>query len=216
MIRGRAASTGRVKHVLIVTADGRSINGRSDGIDGLACERLRVPPAQPRPPRTDAKVDRRQQSAEPPSADSGRFATARVCRPSPFSAAPVRLRLRWSGSSNPARCPARAPVIGVPLDGEKDVVGRSASAPTPRPAASGDSGTWTAIWSPSKSALNAVQTSGWILMAFPSTSTGSNAWMPEPVKRRRAVQQHGVLVDHLLEDVPDLRLVLLDHLAWPV
>jgi len=26
--------------------------------------------------------------------------------------------------------------------------------------ASGDSGMWTAIWSPSKSALNAVQTSG--------------------------------------------------------
>jgi len=28
--------------------------------------------------------------------------------------------------------------------------------------ASGDSGTWTAIWSPSKSALNAAQTNGWI------------------------------------------------------
>src|SRR5438132_958400 len=28
-----------------------------------------------------------------------------------------------------------------------------------------DSGTWTAIWSPSKSALKAVQTSGWIWMA---------------------------------------------------
>ena len=41
--------------------------------------------------------------------------------------------------------------------------------------ASGDSGMWTAIWSPSKSALNAVQTSGWILIALPSTSTGSKA-----------------------------------------
>ena len=41
-----------------------------------------------------------------------------------------------------------------------------------------DSGTWTAIWSPSKSALNAVQTSGWIWMAEPSTRTGLNAWMP--------------------------------------
>ena len=38
-----------------------------------------------------------------------------------------------------------------------------------------ESGTWTAIWSPSKSALNAVQTKGWILMAFPSTRTGWNA-----------------------------------------
>ena len=44
--------------------------------------------------------------------------------------------------------------------------------------ASADSGTWTAIWSPSKSALNAVQTSGWIWMALPSTSCGSKAWMP--------------------------------------
>ena len=44
--------------------------------------------------------------------------------------------------------------------------------------ASADSGRWTAIWSPSKSALNAVHTSGWIWMALPSTSTGSNAWMP--------------------------------------
>ena len=41
-----------------------------------------------------------------------------------------------------------------------------------------ESGTWTAIWSPSKSALNAVQTSGWIWMAEPSTRTGMNAWMP--------------------------------------
>src|ERR671918_354084 len=39
-------------------------------------------------------------------------------------------------------------------------------------------GRWTAIWSPSKSALNAWQTSGWTWMALPSTSTGSNAWMP--------------------------------------
>ena len=44
--------------------------------------------------------------------------------------------------------------------------------------ASADSGRCTAIWSPSKSALNAVQTSGWIWMALPSTSCGSNAWMP--------------------------------------
>ncbi len=41
-----------------------------------------------------------------------------------------------------------------------------------------NSGTCTAIWSPSKSALNALQTSGWIWIAWPSTSTGMNAWMP--------------------------------------
>jgi hypothetical protein len=44
--------------------------------------------------------------------------------------------------------------------------------------ASNESGTCTAIWSPSKSALNAAHTSGWIRIALPSTSTGSNAWMP--------------------------------------
>ena len=44
--------------------------------------------------------------------------------------------------------------------------------------ASGDSGTCTAIWSPSKSALKAVQTSGWMRIALPSTSTGSKAWIP--------------------------------------
>ncbi len=44
--------------------------------------------------------------------------------------------------------------------------------------ASADSGRCTAIWSPSKSALNAVQTSGWIWMALPSISCGSKAWMP--------------------------------------
>src|ERR1044072_2405885 len=41
-----------------------------------------------------------------------------------------------------------------------------------------ESGTWTAIWWPSKSALNAVETRGWIWMAEPSTRTGMNAWMP--------------------------------------
>ena len=43
---------------------------------------------------------------------------------------------------------------------------------------SGESGTWTAIWSPSKSALKALHTSGWMRMALPSTITGSNAWIP--------------------------------------
>ena len=44
--------------------------------------------------------------------------------------------------------------------------------------ASGDNGKCTAIWSPSKSALNASQTNGWSLIALPSTNIGSNAWIP--------------------------------------
>ena len=43
--------------------------------------------------------------------------------------------------------------------------------------ASIESGTWTAIWSPSKSALKGVQTIGWSRIALPSTRTGSNAWI---------------------------------------
>ena len=43
--------------------------------------------------------------------------------------------------------------------------------------ASIESGRWTAIWSPSKSALNGVQQSGCSLIASPSTSTGSNDWI---------------------------------------
>ena len=39
-------------------------------------------------------------------------------------------------------------------------------------------GMWTAIWSPSKSALNAVQTNGWSWIALPSIKIGSNAWIP--------------------------------------
>ena len=41
-----------------------------------------------------------------------------------------------------------------------------------------ESGTCTAIWSPSKSALKAVVTSGCSWMAEPSIRIGSKAWMP--------------------------------------
>ena len=44
--------------------------------------------------------------------------------------------------------------------------------------ASGPNGKCTAIWSPSKSALNAVHTNGWSWIAFPSISFGWNAWIP--------------------------------------
>ncbi len=66
---------------------------------------------------------------------------------------------------------------GAPCAGERMLLEESirmrASA-----CASADSGRCTAIWSPSKSALNAWQTSGWTWIALPSTSSGSNAWMP--------------------------------------
>ena len=68
-------------------------------------------------------------------------------------------------------------MIGLPLAGLKmllvDIISTCAST-----CASIESGRWTAIWSPSKSALNPLHTSGWMRMALPSISTGSNAWMP--------------------------------------
>ena len=48
--------------------------------------------------------------------------------------------------------------------------------------ASGPRGRWTAIWSPSKSALNAVQTKGCTCIALPSISIGWNAWIPSLCK----------------------------------
>ena len=66
---------------------------------------------------------------------------------------------------------------GLPCAGERmlfdDSIRMRASA-----CASADSGRCTAIWSPSKSALKAWHTSGCTWIALPSTSTGSNAWMP--------------------------------------
>src|SRR4029077_16920083 len=66
---------------------------------------------------------------------------------------------------------------GSPFDGSSTLFDASISVRASICASSGN-GTWTAMWSPSKSALNAVQTSGCSWMALPSISTGSNAWMP--------------------------------------
>src|SRR5881392_1405573 len=98
--------------------------------------------------------------------------------------------------------------IGSPFAGDSRLAVESIISRASR-CASLESGTWTAIWSPSKSALNAVQTSGWIWIAEPSTSTGMNAWMPRRC-RGGAVEQHRVVLDDLLEDVPDLRTHALD------
>ncbi|MCY1515362.1 hypothetical protein D9M68_499450 [compost metagenome] len=68
-------------------------------------------------------------------------------------------------------------MIGSPLAGDRmllvDIISARASS-----WASRVSGTCTAIWSPSKSALYAAQTSGCSWIALPSMSTGSNAWIP--------------------------------------
>ena len=86
-------------------------------------------------------------------------------------------RIHRSCSSSRAPCPGSGATIGSPAEGESRFLVESMISRASATAAR-DSGTWTAIWSPSKSALNAEQTSGWIWIAQPSTSTGSNAWMP--------------------------------------
>ena len=78
--------------------------------------------------------------------------------------------------------------------------------------ASIESGTCTAIWSPSKSALNAAQTSGCSWMALPSISTGSNAWMPRRCSVGARFSITGCSLIDLVEDVPDLGTLLLHHL----
>ena len=93
-------------------------------------------------------------------------------RPSPFM--PSRSMVR---KKMPRTMSCVGEVIGRPCAGDRmlfeDSIRMRASA-----CASADSGRCTAIWSPSKSALNAVHTSGWIWIALPSTSCGSKAWMP--------------------------------------
>ena len=92
--------------------------------------------------------------------------------------------------------------------------------------ASRRSGRWTAIWSPSKSALNAWQTSGWTWIALPSTSIGSNAWMPRRCSVGARLSSTGCSwmtssrtsqtsrhhrVDHLLGGLDVLRRLALDQ-----
>ena len=48
-------------------------------------------------------------------------------------------------------------------------------------------------------------------IALPSTSTGSKRLDAETVQRRRAVQQHRVVLDDLAQDVPHLGLLALDQ-----
>jgi len=71
-----------------------------------------------------------------------------------------------------------------------------------------DRGICTAIWSPSKSALKAEQTSGWYLDGAAVNEHRLKSLDREAMEGRRAVQQHRTLFDHLFEDVVDLGRVL--------
>ena len=76
--------------------------------------------------------------------------------------------------------------------------------------ASTESGTCTAIWSPSKSALKAVQHRGCSFSALALDQDGLEGLDAQAVQGRRAVEHHGMLLDDLLQHVPDLGLDALD------
>src|SRR5699024_3626137 len=82
-------------------------------------------------------------------------------------------------------------VTGLPSEGLRMLLDESmrmrASA-----SASGLSGRWTAIWSPSKSALNAEHTYGCSRMALPSTRWGSEAGTQRQVHGQLVTVEVGV------------------------
>ena len=65
------------------------------------------------------------------------------------------------------------PSLGPKICHEANMIERASAT------ASFDNGTWTAIWSPSKSALKAVVTNGCKWIAFPLTIFTSKAWIPK-------------------------------------
>jgi len=68
---------------------------------------------------------------------------------------------------------------------------------------SGDSGMCTAIWSPSKSALNAVQNQGVNADGLAFDQHRFERLNTQAVQRGSAVQHDRVLADDVFQDVPD-------------
>ena len=100
--------------------------------------------------------------------------------------------------------------MGAPCAGDRMLFDESMSVEASI-CASGESGMWTAIWSPSKSALKAVQTSGWSLMRLAFHQHGLKGLDAETVKRGGAVEQDRMVADDLFEDVPNDRVLLFDQ-----
>ena len=95
-------------------------------------------------------------------------------------------------------------MIGLPFAGLRmlfvDIMSTRASS-----CASRLSGTWTAIWSPSKSALKAVQTSGVELDRLTFDQNRLERLDAKAVQGGCAVEHDGMLADHLFKDVPYFR-----------
>ena len=102
-------------------------------------------------------------------------------------------------------------MIGLPLAGLKmllvDIISVIAST-----CASIESGRWTAIWSPSKSALNPLQTSGMDPDRVAFDEHRLERLDAHPVQGRGTVEEDGMVLDDLLEDIPNLFDLPFEHL----
>ena len=76
-----------------------------------------------------------------------------------------------------------------------------------------ESGTCTAIWSPSKSALKAVVTKRMQLDGRAFDQNRFKGLDTETVQGRRTIQQNRAFTDHAFERFPDLRPVAFDQAA---
>src|ERR1700748_2111462 len=134
-------------------------------------------------------------------------ASAVLAKMRPVPGAPSFSRVRWN---SPMIMSWVGMVTGLPSAGFRtllvDSIRMRASA-----CASADSGRCTGLWSPSKSALNAVQTRGGVWDALALAQLRLERLDTQPVQGRRAVQQHRVLGDDLFQHVPHDRPRALHH-----
>src|SRR5258706_1784862 len=100
-------------------------------------------------------------------------------------------------------------MMGEPLAGCRillvDIISTRAST-----CASTESGTCTAIWSPSKSALRGADQ--WMeLNRFALDQNRFKSLNSQTMQRRRAVEQYWMLANHFVENIPHFRQLALDH-----
>jgi hypothetical protein len=103
-------------------------------------------------------------------------------------------------------------VIGVPFCGFRMLCEASISSWASRMAGLLN-GTCTAIWSPSKSALNAVVTSGCSCIALPSTSFGWKAWIERRCSVGARFKHHRVTFQNIFKDIPNHGFFLVNQFA---
>src|SRR4026207_438108 len=101
-------------------------------------------------------------------------------------------------------------MIGSPFAGESTLFEASMSVRASI-CASSDSGTWPALWSPSEAGVEGGAHQRMELDRLALDQHRLEGLDAQAVQRRRAVEHHRVLADHLFQDVPDLGHFLLDQ-----